>query len=95
MTRVPRLVMAGADYRTSALAERERIAFTPGETRALLARARTVEGVREAMVLSTCNRTEFYRLLQKNELTPGHFQADFQAGTGPLSPTGDTPKPLK
>ncbi len=51
--------------------------------------------VADAARLAGRNRTEFYRLLQKNELTPGHFQADFQAGTGPLSPTGDTPKPLK
>jgi two-component system response regulator GlrR len=26
------------------------------------------------------NRTEFYRLLQKHELTPGHFKADAVAG---------------
>lgn len=60
MTPVQRLVMAGVDYRQTALPEREQVTFTAAEARALLASARTVAGVREAMVLSTCNRTEFY-----------------------------------
>ena len=32
--------------------------------------------VAEAARLADRNRTEFYRLLQKHELTPGHFKAD-------------------
>ena len=47
--------------------------------------------VADAARLAGRNRTEFYRLLQKNELTPGHFQAE----PAPLSPFGDTPKSLK
>ena len=47
--------------------------------------------VADAARLAGRNRTEFYRLLQKNELTPGHFQAE----PASLSPSGDTPKPLK
>ena len=47
--------------------------------------------VADAARLAGRNRTEFYRLLQKNELTPGHFQAEPAA----LSPSGDTPKSLK
>jgi two-component system response regulator GlrR len=47
--------------------------------------------VADAARLAGRNRTEFYRLLQKNELTPGHFQAE----PAPLSPSGDTPKSLK
>lgn len=39
--------------------------------------------VADAARLADRNRTEFYRLLQKHELTPGHFKAD-----GP-SPAGD------
>ena len=47
--------------------------------------------VADAARLAQRNRTEFYRLLQKHELTPGHFQAD---ATGPssLSPAGDAAK---
>ena len=40
--------------------------------------------VADAARLADRNRTEFYRLLQKHELTPGHFKAD-----APLSPAGD------
>ena len=38
--------------------------------------------VADAARLADRNRTEFYRLLQKHELTPGHFKAD------PVSPAG-------
>ncbi len=44
--------------------------------------------VADAARLADRNRTEFYRLLQKHELTPGHFQSD----TPPVSPSGDGPK---
>jgi two-component system response regulator GlrR len=40
--------------------------------------------VADAARLADRNRTEFYRLLQKHELTPGHFKAD-----GPSSPPGE------
>jgi two-component system response regulator GlrR len=38
--------------------------------------------VADAARLADRNRTEFYRLLQKHELTPGHFKADVVAGPG-------------
>ena len=45
--------------------------------------------VADAARLADRNRTEFYRLLQKHELTPGHFQSD----TPPVvSPTSDGAK---
>ena len=44
--------------------------------------------VTEAARLADRNRTEFYRLLQKHGLTPGHFQSD----TPPVSPSGDGSK---
>jgi two-component system response regulator GlrR len=40
--------------------------------------------VADAARLADRNRTEFYRLLQKHELTPGHFKAD-----GPSSPSSE------
>ena len=46
--------------------------------------------VADAARLADRNRTEFYRLLQKHELTPGHFQS--QAGDRGLSPSGDDSK---
>lgn len=47
--------------------------------------------VADAARLAERNRTEFYRLLQKHELTPGHFQTE-APGSGSLSPPGDLPK---
>ena len=47
--------------------------------------------VADAARLAQRNRTEFYRLLQKHELTPGHFQSDASSPSG-LSPSGDAPK---
>lgn len=43
--------------------------------------------VADAARLADRNRTEFYRLLQKHELTPGHFQS--QAPERGVSPPGD------
>ena len=45
--------------------------------------------VADAARLADRNRTEFYRLLQKHELTPGHFQSDTPPG---VSPSGDGAK---
>ncbi len=42
--------------------------------------------VSDAARLAERNRTEFYRLLQRNELTPGLFKAE----NGPLSPDDDS-----
>jgi two-component system response regulator GlrR len=36
--------------------------------------------VADAARLADRNRTEFYRLMQKHGLTPGHFKADAVAG---------------
>jgi two-component system response regulator GlrR len=47
--------------------------------------------VADAARLADRNRTEFYRLLQKHELTPGHFKADVVAGAG--EPVADERQP--
>jgi two-component system, NtrC family, response regulator GlrR len=46
--------------------------------------------VADAARLADRNRTEFYRLLQKHELTPGHFQS--APAAQPPSPAGDSGK---
>jgi len=43
--------------------------------------------VADAARLADRNRTEFYRLLQKHELTPGHFKAE--GGTAPGEPVAE------
>ena len=54
------LIALGLNHETAPVSLRERVAFAP-ETLALALRDLiSVEGVREAVVLSTCNRTELY-----------------------------------
>ena len=48
--------------------------------------------VADAARLADRNRTEFYRLLQKHALTPGHFQS--RTGDRTVSPSGDDDKSL-
>ncbi len=47
--------------------------------------------VADAARLADRNRTEFYRLLQKHELTPGHFKADGPTAAG--DPVADERQP--
>ncbi len=55
-----RLAMIGCNHRLSSLAARERLAFTPEQTRDALAAWRVTHPDREAVLLSTCHRVEFY-----------------------------------
>lgn len=52
------LYLIGANHRTAPLALRERLVFPPDDLQASLARLRQAPPVEEAMILSTCNRTE-------------------------------------
>jgi glutamyl-tRNA reductase len=53
------LLLVGVNHRTAVLEERESLAFACGEARALLLQLSRA-GVDEIVLLSTCNRTEFY-----------------------------------
>lgn len=59
------VVVAGVNHRGAPLEKRERLAYDPTEGAALLAALRAA-GVGEAVLLSTCNRTELYAW------APGH-----------------------
>jgi glutamyl-tRNA reductase len=52
--------MLGVDFTTAPLAVRESLSYTADEARALLHSSIGIAGVQEAVVVSTCNRTEFY-----------------------------------
>ena len=52
-----KLQMAGIDFHTVPLAERERAALTANQAERLLSRIRQMEGVQGCVLLSTCNRT--------------------------------------
>jgi glutamyl-tRNA reductase len=54
------LLALGISHKTAPVALRERLAFTEGEATDFAREATATEEVREAVVISTCNRTEVY-----------------------------------
>jgi glutamyl-tRNA reductase len=54
------VLVLGLSHKTSPVEEREKAALSEAETRALLRELTTSGAVREAVALSTCNRTEIY-----------------------------------
>ena len=54
------LIALGISHKTAPVALRERVAFQEGEAVDFLARLKGSEEVHEAVVISTCNRTELY-----------------------------------
>jgi len=54
------LIVAGVSHRTAPIEVRERFAHASHEIVPALAALRAAAGAREAVMLSTCNRTEFY-----------------------------------
>jgi glutamyl-tRNA reductase len=60
------LLVVGINHRTAPIDVRERVAFTDVEVRDILSQTRSEETLGEVMVLSTCNRTEFYGLSKDN-----------------------------
>jgi glutamyl-tRNA reductase len=56
----PRLICVGVNHRRAPVELRERIAFTVEQVGEALLAMKGLEGVSEAMLLSTCNRVELY-----------------------------------
>lgn len=54
------LLAAGVSHRTASLAVRERLELSESRADALLAELATLDEIREAVAVSTCNRTELY-----------------------------------
>jgi len=54
------LFVLGVNHKTASLSLRERVAFGPERIDDSLAALTSVPGVREGVILSTCNRTELY-----------------------------------
>lgn len=57
---VTNVTLLGIDFTWASLAEREHLCFDATDAAALLLRLEALPGVSEAVVLSTCNRTEVY-----------------------------------
>ena len=65
------LLAYGVSFRTAAIDIRERLAFPPDELGEALAELRQdLDGVSEAAILSTCNRTEIYCALETRDAGP-------------------------
>ncbi len=60
------LLVVGMNHRTAPIEVREQVAFSHSEVRDILSRTRSEETLGEVLVLSTCNRTEFYGLSNDN-----------------------------
>ncbi|MCC7122430.1 MAG: glutamyl-tRNA reductase [Gammaproteobacteria bacterium] len=54
------IIVFGVSHKTAPIDVREKVVFDDAQLGAALAGARTAVGAREAVILSTCNRTEFY-----------------------------------
>lgn len=54
------LTILGINHRTAPVSIREKVAFGPEQLPLALKQARELSGVRESLILSTCNRTELY-----------------------------------
>ena len=78
------LILFGVSFRTAPVAVREALSFNATEAGHLLRRARTdLPGI-EALVLSTCNRTEFY--LGADGVGPWHELLKRVRPTAPAAP---------
>ena len=68
------LLLVGVNHRTAALQDREALALREDETRTLLGNLIASRSVSEALVLSTCNRIEFYAVADDLKAADGHIR---------------------
>ncbi|HDP88983.1 MAG TPA: glutamyl-tRNA reductase [Thioalkalivibrio sp.] len=61
------LITVGINHKTAPVDIRERVVFAPDQLDQALRDIRALRGVREAAILSTCNRTELYCTLEDDE----------------------------
>ena len=54
------LILIGINHTTATIALREKVAFPPGVVERALAELCQIESINEAVIVSTCNRTELY-----------------------------------
>ncbi len=64
------MIVAGMSHRTAPIEVREKLAFRAGECGPVLDELRGRTGARETVLLSTCNRTEFYLAEGPDECAP-------------------------
>ena len=64
------ILAAGLNHKTAPVAMRERVAFGPDILVGALRSLTELAPVREALILSTCNRTEIYCSIHADEGNP-------------------------
>lgn len=64
-------VLAGINHNTATVDLREKVAFPPEIVSRALDQLTGVDGVEEAVIVSTCNRTELYLSVDLGEASPG------------------------
>lgn len=84
------LVVIGVSHHTAPVEVRERFAFGPREMVPALREIRERAGVEEAVLVSTCNRTELYAYPVLGPEVVREVEAFFQRKAGPLpAPVGE------
>jgi glutamyl-tRNA reductase len=78
------LALVGVSHHTAPVEVRERLAFAPDEARGALEVLRGEAGVREAVLLSTCNRTEVYFFPAHEDRSLRVIEDLFSQKAGPL-----------
>jgi len=84
------LRVIGLNHRSAPLEVREQLAFSPTQVVAALAQWQDQTTDLEAVLLSTCNRTEFYVASPENELPPSEQLLQFLLEQKSEPPTGFT-----
>ncbi|GAB4173639.1 MAG: glutamyl-tRNA reductase [Calditrichia bacterium] len=59
-----KLILFGLNHKSAPIEIREKFSFSPEELLDALEKASKINGILEVMILSTCNRTEIYSLLE-------------------------------
>lgn len=82
-----KLQMVGCSHHNAPVETRERLAFTPDQARAALAKWRQRFPDAEAVLISTCNRVEVYTAAEQDDDCPSHHDVvDFLAEFHGLEP---------
>jgi glutamyl-tRNA reductase len=78
------LAVVGVSHRTAPVDVRERLAFGPADASRALLTLRKETGVEEAVLLSTCNRTEVYLYPSEGNAQAGAVEFLLERKAGPL-----------
>lgn len=80
------VLLVGLNHQTAPVAIRERVAFAPEHIEAALARFCQAIGAAEALIVSTCNRTEIYSVGVSSEAVQAWWSEERQLSPEHLTP---------